>query len=104
MLLERRGYLITTALSADQALKQAESEDFDLVISDIGLPDRTGYELMRELHQRKGLRGIALSGYGMESDITTAHAAGFSDHLTKPINFDQLEESIRNVLDLEPIA
>ena len=104
VLLERRGYQITTAYSADQALDRARDQDFDLVISDIGLPDRSGYELMRELHQRKGLRGIALSGYGMENDVTSAHAAGFSDHLTKPINFEQLEESIRNLLELETIS
>lgn len=104
MLLERRGYHITTASSAGQAVEKAQAEEFDLIISDIGLPDRSGYELMRELHERKGLRGIALSGYGMENDVATAHAAGFSDHLTKPINFDQLEESIRNVLDAESVS
>ena len=101
MLLERRGYQITTAFSAGQALAKGLAEEFDLVISDIGLPDRSGYDLMRELRQRRGLRGIALSGYGAKSDISEAHDAGFSDHLTKPIDFGQLEESIRNVLEPE---
>jgi signal transduction histidine kinase/ActR/RegA family two-component response regulator len=104
MMLERRGYKITIAHSADQALEKALYEDFDLLISDIGLPDRSGYELMRELHDRKGLRGIALSGFGMENDVTNAHAAGFSDHLTKPINFERLEEAIRNLLEFEAIS
>jgi signal transduction histidine kinase/ActR/RegA family two-component response regulator len=101
MMLERRGYQITVAHSADQAVEKARSADFDLLISDIGLPDRSGYELMQELRESKGLRGIALSGFGMESDVIKAHAAGFSDHLTKPINFEQLEGVIQSVLQLE---
>jgi signal transduction histidine kinase/ActR/RegA family two-component response regulator len=98
MMLERRGYQITLAYSADQAVEKAGEESFDLLISDIGLPDRSGYELMRELRASKGLRGIALSGFGMEDDVKRAREAGFSEHLTKPINFDRLEEAIRNLL------
>ncbi len=101
MMLERRGYQITIAHSADQAMEKARAENFDLLISDIGLPDRSGYELMQELRDSKGLRGIALSGFGMESDVIKARAAGFSDHLTKPINFERLEEVIHNLLELE---
>jgi signal transduction histidine kinase/CheY-like chemotaxis protein len=104
MMLERRGYQITVAHSADQAVEKAEQEDFDLLISDIGLPGRSGYELMRELRESKGLRGIALSGFGMENDVTKARAAGFSEHLTKPINFERLEAAIRNLLEPEPTS
>jgi signal transduction histidine kinase/CheY-like chemotaxis protein len=102
MMLERRGYRVTLAHTADQAVEKTRHEEFDLVISDIGLPDRSGYELMRELSTTKGLRGIALSGFGMENDVNRARAAGFSEHLTKPINFDRLEESIQNLLEPEP--
>jgi signal transduction histidine kinase/CheY-like chemotaxis protein len=102
MMLERRGYRVTVAHSADQAVEKTLHEEFDLVISDIGLPDRSGYELMMELSATKGLRGIALSGFGMENDVSRARAAGFSEHLTKPINFDRLEESIQNLLEPEP--
>jgi signal transduction histidine kinase len=98
LMLERRGYKITVAHSADQAVEKADQEDFDLMISDIGLPDRSGYELMRELHQTKGLPGIALTGFGMENDVARARAAGFSGHLTKPINFEQLDQAIRDLL------
>jgi signal transduction histidine kinase/ActR/RegA family two-component response regulator len=102
MMLQRRGYDITVAYNADQALEKAQAQEFDLLISDIGLPGRSGYELMREL-SGKGLRGIALSGFGSEHDIIKARAAGFSEHLTKPINFDKLDEAIRGLLDeLEP--
>jgi signal transduction histidine kinase/CheY-like chemotaxis protein len=98
MLLERRGYRITLAHTADQAIEKAQAEKFDLLISDIGLPDRSGYELMKELRATNSLRGIALSGFGMENDISQARAAGFSEHLTKPINFERLDEAIRSLL------
>ena len=98
MLLERRGYEITLAHTAEQAAAKAKDAHFDLLISDIGLPDRSGYDLMRELHNSKGLPGIALSGYGTEHDVNKARAAGFSEHLTKPINFDRLDEAIRTIL------
>ena len=101
MMLERRGYRVTVAHTADQASDKARHAEFDLVISDIGLPDRSGYELMRELSTTRGLRGIALSGFGMENDVSRARASGFSEHLTKPINFDRLEEAIQALL-VEP--
>jgi CheY-like chemotaxis protein len=83
-------------------VEKARMQDFDLLISDIGLPDRSGYDLMRELRNSKGLLGIALSGFGMEHDVNKARAAGFSEHLTKPINFERLEEAIQNLL--KPIS
>jgi CheY-like chemotaxis protein len=101
-MLERRGYEITVAHSAEQAVEKVHTQDFDLLISDIGLPDRSGYELMREVRSSKALPGIALSGFGAEQDVNEAHAAGFSEHLTKPINFERLEEAVRNLLDPEP--
>ncbi len=101
MMLERRGYAVAIANSAEQAVKKASEENFDLIISDIGLPDRSGYELMQELRATKDLRGIALSGFGMENDVTRARDAGFSEHLTKPINFERLELAIKRILDPE---
>jgi signal transduction histidine kinase len=97
-MLERRGYEITVAHSADQAVEKVRTQDFDLLISDIGLPDRSGYELMREVRLSKALPGIALSGFGTEQDVNQARAAGFSEHLTKPINFERLEKTIQNLL------
>jgi signal transduction histidine kinase len=97
-MLERRGYEITVAHSADQAVEKVRTQDFDLLISDIGLPDRSGYDLMREVRLNKNLPGIALSGFGTEQDVNQARAAGFSEHLTKPINFERLEKTIRNLL------
>ena len=97
-MLERHGYKITVAHSAEQAVEKVGSQDFDLLISDIGLPDRSGYELMREVRLKKDLPGIALSGFGSEQDISQAREAGFSEHLTKPINFERLEKAIQTLL------
>src|SRR3984893_13723204 len=99
MMLERRGYDITVAHSAGQAVEKTQEADFDLLISDIGLPDRSGYELMSELRESKGLRGIALSGFGMDTDVDKARDAGFSEHLTKPINFERLGQAMRHLLE-----
>jgi signal transduction histidine kinase/CheY-like chemotaxis protein len=97
-MLERRGYEVTVAHSADQAVERVRTQEFDLLISDIGLPDRSGYDLMREVRLSKSLPGIALSGFGTEQDVIQARAAGFSDHLTKPINFERLEKTIQSLL------
>jgi signal transduction histidine kinase len=98
MMLERRGYDITVAHSAGQAVEKTRETEFDLLISDIGLPDKSGYELMSELRKTKPLPGIALSGFGAEADVNKARESGFSEHLTKPINFDRLEEAILRLL------
>ena len=97
-MLERHGYKITLAHTAEQAAEKVRNEEFDLLISDIGLPDRSGYDLMREVRQNKDLPGIALSGFGSEQDVKEARAAGFSEHLTKPINFERLEKTIQSLL------
>src|SRR4030095_16953446 len=98
-MLERRGYEITVAHSADQAAEKVRTQDFDLLISDIGLPDRSGYELMREvcLH-KKIFHGMPFGVLGKKKDENQARAAGFSEHLTKPINFERLEKTIQNLL------
>src|SRR6266513_2876807 len=97
-MLERRGNQITVAHSAEQAVEKVRTQEFDLLISDIGLPDRSGYELMRELRLNKRLPGIALSGFGSEQDVNQAREAGFAEHLTKPINFERLEKTIQSLL------
>jgi CheY-like chemotaxis protein len=71
--------------------------NFDLVISDIGLPDGNGIELMVQLTRNYGLRGIALSGYGMNEDLARTKDAGFLAHLVKPIDFERLTRVIGQV-------
>jgi CheY-like chemotaxis protein len=100
-LLRRDRHSVTSAGSASEALDLAATETFDLVISDLGLPDRTGTELMAELRARHGLRGIAVSGYAMEDDLLRCREAGFACHLTKPLRLDRLR---RMILELSPSA
>ena len=94
-LLTRSGYVVTTAATMREALTVFAAEHFDAVISDLGLPDGTGLELMREIQRQRPVPGIALSGYGMEEDLRQTKAAGFFAHLVKPVNLSQL----RQVLD-----
>jgi PAS domain S-box-containing protein len=96
-LLGAAGYLVKTATHATAALDLAAKEKFDLLISDIGLPDVTGYELMQKLHSQYSMKGIAMSGYGMDEDIRKSREAGFSEHLIKPINVAQLEQAIKRI-------
>ena len=93
-LLSRAGHQLTNASTVTDALRAAATEQFDLVISDLGLPDGSGIELMAQLHDRHKLSGIALSGYGMEDDVARSHAAGFVTHLIKPVDFDQLRRAL----------
>jgi PAS domain S-box-containing protein len=91
-LLTRSGYQIVTASTVAEALAEAAAGTFDLVISDLGLPDGTGIQLMEQLRAQHGLRGIALSGYGMEEDIARARQAGFIAHLIKPVRMADLRK------------
>jgi len=97
-LLRGTGYAVRTCSSVAEALERIEHETFDLIVSDLGLPDASGYELMRQIRTRSLIKGIAMSGYGMEEDVQRSRDAGFSDHLVKPIKLDQLEQAIRRVL------
>jgi PAS domain S-box-containing protein len=99
-LLLRRKYKVSVAGSMAEAREIAGKEKIDLVISDIGLPDGSGNDLMAELRERYGLKGIALTGYGMEQDISRSLASGFVAHLTKPIHMQALE----NVLTIPALT
>lgn len=80
--------------SVQDALAAAETQSFDLVLSDLGLPDGSGLDLMRQLRDRYGLAGIAVTGYGMKDDVRQSREAGFVDHLVKPITFQRLAGAI----------
>ena len=96
-LLRQREHAVTTADSLSKALDAGSSGDFDLVISDIGLPDGTGWDLMRRLRERGEIRGIAVSGFGLEEDVRKSREAGFLAHMTKPVDFPKLEATIQRV-------
>ena len=96
-LLARLGYDVVTAETFHDALRLAAKNDFHLLVSDIGLPDGNGFELLREIRKRQRIDAIALSGFGMEDDLRKSREAGFADYLIKPINLDRLQAAIRQV-------
>ena len=93
-LLRRRGHKVVIATSCTEALALAATKKFDFVISDLGLPDGTGHELMRSLRDRYRLTGIALSGSGGEEHIQEALASGFARHFIKPIDIGRLQQAL----------
>jgi PAS domain S-box-containing protein len=101
-LLVRRKFEVVGVNSVSEARVAADRGHFDLVISDIGLPDGTGYDLMSDLRKRYGLVGIALTGFGMDEDVDRSQAAGFSGHLTKPVSVQGLDCALASALRARP--
>jgi CheY-like chemotaxis protein len=97
-LLDAANYAVRTASSVAAALQLAAAEQFDVVVSDLGLPDGTGYDLMKQLRDRHGIKGIALSGYGMDQDQRRSREVGFLDHVVKPVNVSQLVAVIQRIV------
>jgi CheY-like chemotaxis protein len=100
-LLRGMGHDVRPASSVQEARRQASSE-FDLLISDIGLPDGSGWELMRQLRALQPVRGVALSGFSTEQDIQRSRDAGFLAHLTKPIDIKKLDAVIAGLASRAP--
>jgi len=97
-LLVRRGHLVAAAHNVRSAMETAARNSFDLLISDIALPDGTGTELMTYLHAISRIPGIAISGFGMNGDIEKSIDAGFAEHLIKPVKMENLEAAIDRVM------
>jgi PAS domain S-box-containing protein len=96
--LRLRGFEVVAARDLEAARAAASTGAFDLLLSDIELPDGTGLELMAELSAHRPMRGIAMSGFGSEEDVRESLKAGFSDHLTKPLNIERLAAAIDHAL------
>jgi len=98
-LLHLTGFEVKTATTFASALKLCDDGQYDLLISDVGLPDGSGYDLMRTvLDRRCAMRGIAVSGYGAEADVKQSREAGFSEHLVKPVEFEALRKAILRLI------
>ncbi|MBL9169429.1 MAG: response regulator [Verrucomicrobiales bacterium] len=97
-LLGRRGYEVVAVGSGVEALEAAARSGFDVVLADIDLPDIDGHSLMGFLNKRYGLKGLALTGHGTETDVAKSLESGFVAHFTKPINLSALEEVLRELL------
>jgi signal transduction histidine kinase/CheY-like chemotaxis protein len=97
-LLIRRGHLVAAAHNVRSAMEAAAGNSFDLLISDIALPDGTGTELMTYLRAISRIPGIAISGFGMNGDVEKSLEAGFTEHLVKPVKMENLEAAIDRVM------
>lgn len=97
-LLGNSNYAVQGASSVEAALQLAAAQPFDVVVSDLGLPDGTGYDLMKQLRDRYAIKGIALSGYGMEDDQRRSREVGFLDHVIKPVNVGELIAVIQRIV------
>jgi signal transduction histidine kinase/ActR/RegA family two-component response regulator len=97
-LLRRKGHQPTLAASVSEAHDRLTGDTFDVVMSDLGLPDGSGWQLMSEVKKiQPGVPGIALSGYGMEGDLRKTKEAGFTVHLTKPVSLEQLDTALHRI-------
>jgi PAS domain S-box-containing protein len=92
------GCIVTPTGSVKEALEAAERASFDLLLSDIGLPDGSGTDVMKRLAATQGLKGIALSGFGQDDDLQRSREAGFATHLTKPVNIQMLQQVIKTLV------
>jgi CheY-like chemotaxis protein len=96
-LLRLSGHDVQTATCADEAMAACAKYPCDLLVSDIGLPDRSGADLMRDLRAMYPVRGIAMTAFGEAHMAEACFEAGFSRHITKPVAFSELLEAIKEV-------
>jgi PAS domain S-box-containing protein len=101
ILLEREQAVVTCAVSADEALHHLRSEAFDILISDIGMPEKDGFQLISEVRNKSAgpnhrIKAIAYTAYASEEDKNRVLSAGYQVHLAKPLDFDELMAIVRN--------
>jgi len=96
-LLNISGHRTIVAGTVAEALQLARAHKCDVIVSDVGLPDRSGLELMRELSALYPIPGIAISGYTDAADVTECERAGFMRHLKKPIDFQTLLDTLEEL-------
>ena len=96
-LLDHFGHEISWADGARSALAIVESKELDVVLSDIGLPDGNGYQVIAQAKRKQPVKGVALTGFDKEEDIRRSKEAGFDFHLTKPVDFHELRTILAQV-------
>lgn len=97
-LLRREGHDVETASSAARAKLLFHQRDFDLLISGVDLPDGSGLDLMRHVRTQRPIDGIALTGYGTPEAVEATSAAGFREHLVKPVEWPKLDAAVRRTM------
>ena len=96
-LLRASGHRVHVAATVASAIESAAANSIDLIVSDIGLPDGTGIDVIQTVRKTSSVPAIALTGFGMDDDVAKCRDAGFNDHLTKPVNLQRLELAIRQL-------
>ena len=91
-LMTRWGHRVTSTASVEQARAAIASSEFDLLLSDVGLPDGSGLDVIVAFREKSDAPAVAMSGYGMEADLARTLAAGFAEHIVKPISAERLRE------------
>lgn len=102
LFLQRSGHQVTVLPDGQTALSRDDLANFDVILSDIGLPDVNGWDLMRQLRSRTRAYAIAMSGFGGEADVQRSLVSGYQYHLVKPFGPAALEEVLRNVEPVRP--
>src|SRR5205814_2126353 len=102
-LLVRRGHLVAATHNVRSAMEAAARNRFDLLISDIALPDGSGIDLMTQLQAISKMPGIAISGFGNNGDIEKSLEAGFCEHLIKPVKLEKLEAAMEHAVAAETV-
>ncbi len=88
--LEKQGHKVAAAASVEEALRGLEYDSYDVLLSDIGLPDGDGWALLEQAHLPTSVCTIAMSGFGTETDKLRSRGAGYQHHLVKPFNLQTL--------------
>jgi hypothetical protein len=97
-LLSAHGHSVRVATTASAALEIAEHQAFDAVVSDVGLPDASGYELMQRLREKFAMKGVAITGSSGVAEVQRGREAGFAAQLTKPVSVRKLEQVLEEVV------
>lgn len=97
-LFARAGYAVDACGSYDEAVALADRRSFDLLVSDLSMPGRDGFELMRELRTRHGLRGVAVSARAHPDDVRRASDAGFTTYVVKPAEFGHVRDAVERAV------
>ena len=100
-LIRSLGHDVTVVGRVDDALAATQQQAFDLIVSDVGLPDGTGLDFVKAFREHSDAPAVALTGFGTDEDVRRCLSAGFTSHLTKPVNFAQLETMIEGAVNLK---
>jgi CheY-like chemotaxis protein len=97
-MLQKGGHEVTAAKNGETALKALQGGQFDLVLSDIGLPDTNGWDLLKKIRAAQpDTKAIALTGYGYPNDMKRSSQVGYDMHITKPPDWAVIDAALKSL-------